>query len=313
MPTETKSDEAASVSPWTSERFGLLCGATMAVGAAVSFAVARAGFVGGLAVEDIILVRYVVAGLALLPLLLWWGAGSLAGIGWRRGLWLLLLGGPLFSMLQTGGFLFAPLAHGGVIAPSAVTIFSTIIAGVFLRERITLAHVLGAAIVLLGIMLIGWDGLTRSSHGQAWIGDLMFVGSSAMWATYSVLVRHWRLDAARSTAAVAVLSMVSFLPAYLAWHGLSRVMELPGEQLILQGLVQGGLQGVITIIAYTRAINLLGVSRAVLFPAIVPAISLLVGVPIVGEIPHPLQITGLLLVTLGLLTAIGVVRRLLPR
>lgn len=55
---------------------------------------------------------------------------------------------------------------------------------------------------------------------------------------------------------------------------------------------------------------LLGVSRAVLFPAIVPALSVLVGIPIVGEIPSPLQVGGLALVTLGLLTTVGMFRRL---
>ena len=73
-----------------------------------------------------------------------------------------------------------------------------------------------------------------------------------------------------------------------------------GEQL-----VQGGLQGAITMIAFSQAVVLLGVSRAVLFPALVPALSVLVGIPIVGEIPDLLQIAGLCLVTLGLLTTIG--------
>ena len=85
---------------------------------------------------------------------------------------------------------------------------------------------------------------------------------------------------------------------------------LPLGVLAFQGLVQGGLQGAITMVAYSQAVILLGVSRAVLFPAIVPAVSVLVGIPIVGEIPSALQIAGLGLVTIGLLITIGVVRRL---
>jgi hypothetical protein len=41
----------------------------------------------------------------------------------------------------------------------------------------------------------------------------------------------------------------------------------------------------------------------------VPAVSILIGIPIVGEIPDGIQIGGLLLVTVGLLGAIGVLRR----
>lgn len=47
----------------------------------------------------------------------------------------------------------------------------------------------------------------------------------------------------------------------------------------------------------------------VLFPAMVPAVSLLVGIPIVAEIPGPSQLTGLALVTSGLLIAVGLFRR----
>jgi threonine/homoserine efflux transporter RhtA len=47
----------------------------------------------------------------------------------------------------------------------------------------------------------------------------------------------------------------------------------------------------------------------VLFPAMVPAVSILVGIPIVGELPDAFQIAGLLMVTAGLLGAIGVFRR----
>jgi drug/metabolite transporter (DMT)-like permease len=63
------------------------------------------------------------------------------------------------------------------------------------------------------------------------------------------------------------------------------------------------------MIAYSQAIRVLGVSRAVLFPAMVPAVSILIGIPIVGEIPNGIQITGLLLVTVGLVGAIGMFRR----
>lgn len=87
-------------------------------------------------------------------------------------------------------------------------------------------------------------------------------------------------------------------------------MALPFGTLAFQRLVQGGLHSVVTMIAYSQAVVLLGVSWAVLFPAAVPAVSVLVGIPIVGEFPSALQIAGLGLVTTGLLITIGMVQRL---
>jgi drug/metabolite transporter (DMT)-like permease len=290
-------------------RLGLVSGAVMAFGASLSFAAARAGILGGLLPVDLIFARFIVAGLIMLPLLLRFGVRDLAGIGWRRGLMLTALGGAPFALLQTGGYGFAPLAHGAVIAPSTVTIASTIGAALLLRERLGRNHLIGAAVVLLGVVLIGWDGLAQPTGERAWLGDLLFFVSSLLWACFTLLLRHWRLPALRATAVVSVLSFVAFTPAYLLWASPAHLAALPVGPLVFQGLIQGGLQGAITMAAYGQAVVLLGVSRAVLFPATVPALSVLVGIPIVGETPSAAQVGGLALVTLGLLATTGVLRR----
>ena len=108
---------------------------------------------------------------------------------------------------------------------------------------------------------------------------------------------------------VAVLSLCVSTPIYLAYRGPAHLLDLPFGVLAVQGVIQGLVQAVITIMAYSRAISILGVSRAVLFPAIVPAISIMIGIPLLGEIPNALQIVGLLFVSLGLLVAIGILRK----
>lgn len=300
---------AYSTPAWvTRDHWGFLCGSIMALGASLSFASARAGILGGLGAVDMIFARYIVAGAIMLPLLVRYGVRDFAGIGFRRSLILTLLGGAPFALLQTGGYGFAPLAHGAVIAPATVTIVSTIGAAVFLRERLSRNHLIGVAVVLTGILLIGWDGLLQPAGERAWLGDLLFFASSVLWAGFTLLLRHWRLPALQATAVVVVLSCVMTTPIYLATMGIAHLQALPLGMLAVQGLVQGGLQGAITMVAYSQAVIFLGVSRAVLFPALVPALSVLVGIPIVGEIPSSLQIGGLCLVTLGLLTTVGLFR-----
>ena len=289
-------------------RWGILSGTIMALGASLSFASARAGILGGLLPVDLIFARFLVAGAIMLPLLLRFGVRDLAGIGIGRALILTALGGTFFALLQTSGYGYAPLAHGVVIAPATVTIVSTIGAALFLRERLGRNHLMGAAIVLVGIVLIGWDGLMQPAGERAWVGDLLFFASSVLWAGFTLLLRQWRVPAVRATAVVSVLSCLVSTPGYLLLMGWAHLQALPLGMIAFQGLVQGGLQGAITMIAYGQAVVLLGVSRAVLFPAIVPAASVLVGIPIVGEIPSLLQIAGLCCVTLGLLTTIGMFR-----
>lgn len=291
-----------------SDAWGYFCGSVLALGASLSFASARAGVLAGLSPGDLILMRFGVAGLLLFPFLAHWGLGSLAGVGWRRGLILTALGGPAFALMQMGGYAFAPLAHGAVIHPASVTIISTAIAAALLGERLSNAHLAGAALVISGIVLISWHGLRAETGADSWIGDTLFFTSAILWAGFTVLIRHWRLHAIRAIAAVSFLSLLFILPGYLAWFGWDHLLARPAGPMATQALVQGLGQGVLAIIAYSQAIRVLGVSRAVLFPAMVPAVSVLVGIPIVGEIPNATQIAGLLLVTVGLAGAIGLFR-----
>jgi drug/metabolite transporter (DMT)-like permease len=184
------------------EAWGYLCGCVLALGASLSFAAARAGIISGLTPADLILMRFGVAGIVLMPLLLRWGLPNLAGIGWRRGLILTVLGGPAFALMQMGGYAFAPLAHGAVIHPASVTILSTGIAAALLGERLSRVHLIGAGLVISGIVLISWQGLHAAVGVGTWVGDLLFFISAMLWAVFTVLIRHWRLPALRAIAVV---------------------------------------------------------------------------------------------------------------
>ena len=71
---------------------------------------ARLAVKAGLSPGDLTLLRFLPGGLIMAPLLWRWGFRDLGGIGWRRGLVLTLLAGPVFSLLLMSGFTLAPLA-----------------------------------------------------------------------------------------------------------------------------------------------------------------------------------------------------------
>jgi drug/metabolite transporter (DMT)-like permease len=185
------------------EAWGYFCGCVLAFGASLSFASARAGIVSGLTPGDLVLMRFGVAGVVLMPLLLYWGLPGLAGIGWRRGLILTVLGGPAFALMQMGGYAFAPLAHGAVIHPASVTILSTGIAAALLGERLSRVHLIGAGLVIGGIVLISWQGLQVAAGARGGVGDVLFFTSAVFWAVFTVLIRHWRLPAVRAISVVS--------------------------------------------------------------------------------------------------------------
>jgi drug/metabolite transporter (DMT)-like permease len=112
---------------------------------------------------------------------------------------------------------------------------------------------------------------------------------------------------------VVVLSCLLFAPAYLATADLSRLAHAGAGMLALQVLAQGLGAGLIAVLAFSRAVNLLGSGRAAFFGALVPGAASLLAIPVLGEVPTALQVLGILAVVSGLLVAFGAVRLVLGR
>ena len=258
---------------------------------------AKLGVAQGFQSQDLTLMRYGVAGLLMLPLLLRGGLGSL---GWGRGLMLTLCVGPLFGLVVNTGFVLAPLAHGVVLPPAATMISTTLLAWAFAGERPKVAQLIGIVILLTGLVAIAWDGLNAGTGQAVWLGDLAFIAAGTMWGTFTTLLKRWRVDAVSATAIVSVFSMVVFVPGYLIIYGLP---QLPAQALASQAVFQGLLGGCFGVIAYGMTVASLGPGRAALFPALVPAAATLIAVPLLGQVPGGLQFAGILLSSLGLLTA----------
>lgn len=265
-------------------------------------AFARAGIVGGLAPLDFALLRYGTAALLVLPFLPRLGLRDLGGIGWRRGLVLALFAGPAFILLGTWGYRFAPLAHGAVVQPAVVTIATMLLAMLVLRERIARRRWLGVGIVLGGLALVSGAGL---GQGGAWRGDLIFAAAGLLWALFTITARRWKVDAWRATVAVAVLGGAMAVPLYLLFGDAPALLAQDWRVVGTQALVQGALSGLLAVFAFGRAVVLLGPVRAAVFPAMVPALAVLAGIPVAGEWPEPVQWLGLATVLAGLPLAMG--------
>jgi len=257
----------------------------------------------GLHASDLAFIRYAVAGAVLLPWVLTHSPRTLAGIGWRRCIVLSLLAGPLFVLIGASGYLFAPLAHGAVIQLGVLTLMSICLAALLLGERLRTSRLIGLGVIIAGLVTIAGPALL-DGQSQAWIGDLLFAAAGSMFAVFTILVRRWKLQAFATTAVVSVLSGVIYSPLYLALTGTQRLSAAPIALLVEQGVVQGLLSGIVALFTFARAVHYLGAGRAALFPALAPAVAILLGIPLVGELPSLGQWCGLLICTFGLLIAL---------
>lgn len=289
-PAAPRSDVPATVA-------GIACGVGASLFWAAGFVAARHGIAIGFSPADIVFHRFVWAGLVFLPFVTRAGLRDLGGVGWAKGVALTLLSGPPIAFLSYAGFLFVPLAHGGVIQPSCATLGGLALATLVLKEKLPARRGIGAAVIVAGLAVIGADALaTIGTHGL--VGDLSFVTAGLMFATFATLLRLWRIA---PTRAVAVTSVVSLVDVAIQWlgFGFERMIALGLTENLVQLALQGIFAGAGATYLFTRSVVLLGVGRAAVFPSLVPGFTLLIGFLALGEVPTLAQLAGFAIVLVG--------------
>jgi len=274
---------------------GVACGAGAALCWALGFVAARQGVTSGLSPLVIALHRFAWPGLALLPLVARNGFADLRMVGLGRGATLALFGGLPLALLSYVGYVLVPLGHGAVIQPSCAALGGLVLARVVLKEDLPARRILGAAVIVIGLGVIGAEAL-RTMGANGFLGDLLFVAAGSFFAIFGILVRLWRVAAMRAAAVTSVLSLAG-LPILL--FSFNSMLAAGWLENAMQAVVQGVLAGAGAIYLFTRAVVLLGASRAVLFPSLVPPFTLLIGYLTLGETPSLSQLAGLVIVIAG--------------
>jgi drug/metabolite transporter (DMT)-like permease len=125
-----------------------------------------------------------------------------------------------------------------------------------------------------------------------------------MTASFTVVMRRARLDPLHAAALVATGSLVIYLPIYLAVAE-TRLAAVPLAELAMQAIFQGVFVTIVSIVLYGRAILILGASGGAAFGALVPALSALFAIPLLGEWPSETDWLGVTLISAGVYLASG--------
>jgi len=266
------------------------------------FVSVRWGLQSGLSAYDMAALRFIFAGAVMLPFFVRAGIGNCAGLGWGKGIALVLTGGVPLTVLSNVGLIFAPAAHASAIQPGMVAVTATVLAYLGMRVRLPFWAAVGFAIVLSGLAAIAVAGSTGREGGMTILGDALFVVCGLGWGTFTWLCGRWQVPSVTGAAVVSVLSAIAFLPFYflLLDPGLAQV---PWPIIAFHGINQGILNVAIGLLMWTYGARTLGIALAARFPPMIPVLGTLIGIPALGEVPSPLAALGVAGIVVGLLVA----------
>jgi drug/metabolite transporter (DMT)-like permease len=246
--------------------------------------------------------RFAVPAVALAPF--WWRLGLLPrGVPLHLVAMMVAGAGAPFFVLVASGMHFASAAESGILLGGTMPLFAALFSAAIDRERFSSSRLVGFALVVIAMIAIGGVAVV---HGQG-LGRWLVVGGAALWAVYTLAYHRSGLAALPAAGVIAAWSTIILLP-FALMSGTEALLAAGPGVLAGEVLSQGVLSGIVALACYGTAVRILGSSRAALLAAIPPAVAAVLAIPMLGEVPSPLALVGVVLVVAGVALATGAVK-----
>lgn len=256
----------------------------------------RAGVTGSFDPGELVVLRFGVGALIFLPYLLV-HCRAIGREAWLRGVPLTLFQGAGMAALVIFGLQFAPANHQAALGPGVNPAWVAILGFVVFARRPSPRIVVGAALCGLGVLVLtGWGAAKYNPAVLA--GDAMFLAASALGALYVLQLRSWGVSALQAAAIVTVYSAMIVVPWHL-WSAAESLWRQAPLELLWQTLWQGVLIGCVSLIALNHAITRLGAERSSALVALVPALSAILALVFLGEVPTVAEVAAILAISAG--------------
>jgi drug/metabolite transporter (DMT)-like permease len=231
--------------------------------------------------------------------------GSPNFAGWRT-IFALLLGGALGTTIGTLAFFFA-LQAGGVVltVPALATniFWSAFIAALFLKERLTAPMIVGIAIAVSGIALLGYGRSAGSDVPPGALSALPLALLTALsWAASANCTRYALTRGVDKYVAIALSQTcgIALLIAILFVSGRGDVLWTTAPGTIGLFLL-AGLLSAAALICDAHALSLTTVASALTISSTNPVISTILAVVFLSEELKPLMALGTVLTVAGVI------------
>ena len=224
---------------------------------------------------------------------------------WKYLFWVSLSGITLFNTFVYVAGHYTSAINMALIGTTSSPIFATVMAIIFLKERLNIFRIVGMLICIAGIVLLlsqgSWQQLASFTFST---GDLWILAGAMAFAVYNILVRKkpTGITPVNFLFVIFLFGSLLLLPAYIIELNVTEPVQWNGN--IIGSIIYLGLgTSVIAFLCWNAALQKLGTGTTVLFGNLIPIFSTLEAVWLLGERITNIHIISGLLVIVGLVLA----------
>lgn len=190
----------------------------------------------------------------------------------------------------------------GVLMISTIPVLIIFFSSLFKTEKIKISQVLGVFTSLVGVLVIvtkmEFEKLLTLNLNK---GDLWILVAMVSWATYSIMVKEKKinLDPFALLEVIIFIGVVLLLPFYFfeLYSGKYLSLNIPVALTVGYVVIFAGIGA---YIFWIKAIKLIGPSRAGVFLHLMPVLSSLMAIFLIGERLANFHIVGALFILTGI-------------
>jgi drug/metabolite transporter (DMT)-like permease len=209
-----------------------------------------------------------------------------------------LFGIVFYFLFENIGLKYTTASNASIIV-AAVPIFTLVTESLFYKLKITGRLVSCVVVSIIGVFLVIFEqGSLDLSYGST-RGNLLMIGAMVSWVIYTIICKgltgryYGIVITTYQMLAGSILFIPFIIPEIGQWHSIS-------TSSVLNLLYLSVFCSAIAYYLYNLAVKDLGATISSLFLNLIPVVSIIGGVLVLGEKISPLQIGGMLLIMLSL-------------
>ena len=250
---------------------------------------------------QIMLTRFLLAYAAL-----WLLRPRRMALSWRQELSFIVLGltgCSVYFYTENSALTYTLASNVGVII-SVAPFFTAMLTHLFMRgeERLRPNFFAGFAAAMAGICLISFNGAEGFTLSP--VGDLLALAAALIWACYSVLTRKisgFGYGTIQATRRIFFYGLLFMAPTLFLFDFNPDLTRFSNPVYLFNILFLGFGASALCFVTWNTAVRVLGAVKTSIYIYMVPVITVVTSVIVLGETVTPASALGILLTLTGLL------------